>query len=82
LKSGDLSPLTDLLLDKMRAGLLDRFKKAEAAKAFKVEDLEAGREYIEAYVTFIHYVEGLYEAAANTASGHYPEGQAMPHEAK
>jgi hypothetical protein len=82
LKSGDLSPLTDLLLDKMRAGLLDRFKKAEAAKAFKVEDLEAGREYIEAYVTYIHYVEGLYEAATSAASGHYPEGQAIPHEAK
>ena len=82
LKSGDVAPLTNLLVDRMRAGLLDIYKKAEAAKSFKVEDLDAGREYIEAYVTYLHYVEGMYEAATNPASGHYPEGETIPHEAK
>ena len=74
LKSGDIAPLNDLLVEKMRAGLVDRYKKALAAKSFRVQDVDAGREYVEAYVTFIQYVEGMYEAATNPASGHYPEG--------
>lgn len=82
LKSGDIAPLTNLLVEKVRTGLLDRYKKAMAAKSFKVQDVGAGREYIEAYVTYVHYVEGMYEAAMNPASGHYPEGATVPHEDK
>lgn len=82
LKSGDVAPLTNLLVEKVRTGLLDRYKKVMAAKSFKVKDVGAGREYIEAYVTYIHYVEGMYEAAMNPASGHYPEGATVPHEDK
>ncbi len=82
LKSGDVAPLTNLLIEKMRTGLLDRYKKAMTAKSFKSQDVGAGREYIEAYVTYIHYVEGMYEAAMSAASGHYPEGAAVAHEYK
>ncbi len=82
LKSGDVAPLTNLLVEKMRAGLSERYKKAMEAKSFEVQDLGAGREYIEAYVTYIHYVEGMYEAAVNPGSGHYPEGATVPHEDK
>lgn len=82
LKSEDVAPLTNLLVEKMRAGLLERYKRAMATKAFKVQDVDAGREYIEAYVTYIHYVEGMYEAAMNPASGHYPEGATVTHEDK
>jgi len=31
-----------------------------ATKAFEVQDVDVGREYIEAYVTYIHYIEGMY----------------------
>jgi hypothetical protein len=57
----------------MRTGLMDRYKQAMAAKGFKAQDIDAGREYVERYVTFIHYVEGMYEAATRSVSGHYPE---------
>lgn len=73
LRSGDLTPLNDLLVDRMRSGLADRFKVAMAARKFATQDLEAGREYVERYVTFIHYVEGMYEAATRPVEGHYPE---------
>jgi hypothetical protein len=33
------------------------------AKEFKAGDVAAGREYVKAYVEFIHYVERLYEAS-------------------
>ena len=64
----------------MRAGLLDRFKKVMAAKSYDVRDVDAGREYVEAYVTYIHYVEGMYETAVRPASGHFPESGAEPHQ--
>jgi hypothetical protein len=82
LTSGDIVPLTNLLVAKVRTELLDRYKKVMAAKSFNLQDVGAGREYVEAYVTYIHYVEGIYAAAASHASGHYPEGQTTRHEAK
>ena len=80
LKSGDLTPLTNLLVDRMRSGLTDRFNAATATRKFRSRDVDAGREYVETYVTFIHYVEGMYEAATRRVEGHYPEGDAGAHE--
>ncbi len=34
-----------------------------------------GREYIEVYVKYIHYVERLYEAAKTAVHGHYEESE-------
>jgi hypothetical protein len=82
LKSGDVAPVTNLLVERMRSGLLDRYRKAVAAADFKADDVDAGREYVEAYVTYIHYVEGVYEAAVKPASGHYPEAATAPHHDK
>jgi hypothetical protein len=82
LKSGDVAPLTNLMVDRMRTGLLRRYKQVMAAKDFKNEDVDAGREYVERYVTFIHYVEGMYEAATHPVKGHYPEGDQASHQEK
>lgn len=73
LKSGDVAPLDKILVDRVRTRLLERYQRAMAAKDFQRHDVAAGREYVEAYVTFIHYVEGIYEAATRTVEGHYPE---------
>jgi hypothetical protein len=79
LRSGDLAPLTNLLVEKMRAELLDRYKKAAAAKSFKSQDVAAGREYVEAYVAYVHYVEAAYEAVMSEAASHHPEETTVPH---
>ena len=70
---GKIEPVIRLSMDKMRDGINEYFKHVMAKKNFKNDDVEAGRKYIEAYVIFIHYVEGLYEAATEAAHGHYPE---------
>ena len=49
-----------------------------ATRTFKVQDVDAGRGYIEAYVMFIYYVGGMYEVAMNPASDRYPEGATVP----
>lgn len=79
LKSGDVAPLTDLLIGQMRTGLLHRYQQAMATKDFKTQNVDAGREYVESYVTFIHFVEGMYEAATRPVQGHYPEGTEGSH---
>jgi hypothetical protein len=82
LESGDAAPLTDLLVERTRTGILERYKRAIKAKAFRVEDVDAGREYVETYVAFIHYVEGLFEAATRRVEGHYPESAEVSHHEK
>jgi len=72
---GKVEPVIKLLTGKMQEGIQGQFKKVMAKKNFKKDDVEAGREYIEAYVIFIHYVERLYEAAKEPAHGHYLESE-------
>jgi hypothetical protein len=70
------SKVDDLVGDVTKAvanGIRQRFNKAVAAKKYADESVEAGRKYVEAYVSYIHYVEGVYEAAKSAAHGHFPE---------
>lgn len=73
LETGSDEALTQLLTEKLREGLHNHFKDVHEKQKFAPNDVAAGREYVEAYVLYIHYVEGLYEAAAKSISGHYPE---------
>ncbi len=73
LEDGKLEPLAKLLMQTIEKGLHEQFEQAMSRKKFKADDVEAGREYIDAYVKYIHYVERLYEAAKISAHGHYPE---------
>jgi hypothetical protein len=73
LEDGKLQPLAKILMQAVEKGLHEQFEQALARKKFKADDVEAGREYVEAYVKYIHYVERLYEAAKVSAHGHYSE---------
>ncbi len=73
LANGTVEPLLKLLTATMQDGIHEQFKKVMAKKNFKKADVNAGREYIEAYVVFIHYVERIYESAKEPAHGHYSE---------
>jgi hypothetical protein len=44
--------------------------------------VEAGREYVKAYVTFIHYVERIFQAAKSPIHGHVPEPGPLHEEGK
>ena len=70
---GKVEPVVNLLTDQIQKGIHEQFKKVMARKKFNKDDVAAGREYIETYVTFIHYVEHLYEASKEPSHGHYPE---------
>jgi hypothetical protein len=54
--------LVAAVTDEVERELRDRFEALQAAKAHKDESVEAGRKYVETYVTFVHYVKGLHES--------------------
>ncbi len=66
---GKLEPLYELVTETIHEGLHEKFKAVMEKKGFDKNNVEAGRDYVEAYVIFLHYVEGLHEAAAKGAHG-------------
>ena len=58
LASGNLAPLEKLVPLERVPELRERFARARGLKDFAVDDVPAGREYIEAYVRFFHFAEG------------------------
>lgn len=75
LTTGEVDPLVKLISARTRKGLTERFNHAVKAENFSPADVETGREYVQAYVTFIHYAERAYEAASQPVAGHFPEDQ-------
>lgn len=58
IEKGTLLPLKGLVTNEMLPELEERFHKVMALKDFDVNNVKAGREYIEAYVQFFKYAEG------------------------
>lgn len=73
LEVGSLDPVVKMLTGAVQNGLAEHFKSVMAKKSYSKTDVAAGREYVEAYVTYVHYVEGIFEAATAPVHGHYPE---------
>lgn len=48
----------------------EKFNKVMEAKKHMNESVEAGREYVESYVIFIHYVEGIHNAVMSKPAHH------------
>lgn len=67
---GNLSPLENMIEKDKIQELKERFEKVMALKNFDVNDVEAGREYIEAYVKFFKFAEGEEDEAHGIADVH------------
>lgn len=79
--TGAADSLAKLLIDSVHDGVFKHFREVAERKNFDKNDVEKGREYVRAYVEFVHYVERLYEAAQKPAHGHTPEpGESAIHE--
>ena len=75
IESGRVEPLAKLLQDTVQDNLRAYFQSVFTKKNFAVDAVTKGREYVDAYVRFIHYAEHVYESAAMTAEEHYPESK-------
>lgn len=62
--SGDLQGLEKTLTTAVSQGLRQRFARVRDAQAHAAHSVEAGRQYVAAYVEFIHFAEGVEKALA------------------
>jgi len=60
LENGSVDKLVGVLTDATAKGIRERFRRALETSKHADESVAAGREFVEAYVTFTHYVEGLH----------------------
>jgi hypothetical protein len=60
-------------------GLRERFARARDARTHAEHSVEAGREYVAAYVDYMHYVEALHRAGAD-GGGEHQESTAPGHQ--
>ncbi len=75
LEAGQIEPLLEKVTQHIQHGIRERFEQAMAKKSYAADDLAAGREFVEAYVVFLHYVEGIHDAASK-GGGHAHEAEA------
>lgn len=67
--------LATMIGHKIREGLMARFRNAVEAKDFDVDDVKAGRAYVDAYVPYVHYAESVWKAATrNEDADHHEAG--------
>ena len=70
LAAGSPEAVEKLLANAIHEGLHERLDAAARAKTFTADDVAAGRRYVQAYVPYVHYVEGLWQAATRTGDAH------------
>jgi len=60
LESGSVDKLVGVLTDATAKGIRERFRRALETRKHADKSVNAGREFVEAYVIFTHYVEELH----------------------
>lgn len=67
--------LLKLIAATVEDGIIEKFEHALAKKHFDVNNVGAGREYVRAYVVFMHYAKGIYDAAKHASEGHFSQAE-------
>ena len=69
LETGSVDEVITLATERVSAAIRQRFALAQSRKKHAEGSVAAGREFVEAYVEFIHYIEQLHVASENRAPG-------------
>jgi len=80
LESGSVENLVKLITEASAKGIRERFNKAKEARKNADQSVEAGREFVEAYVQFTHYVERLHLDSTTEAEHHHSASEAATEE--
>jgi hypothetical protein len=74
IEAGNVDELARKIGQAAENGVKERFERLMEAKKRKDKSVEAGREFVEAYVIFVHYVEGLHNTV-HAGAAHAHEAQ-------
>jgi len=70
LENGSVDGLVKNITNAVSSGIRERFARVIEKKQHADESIDAGREFVEAYVEFVHYVERLHLDAVGQAPHH------------
>jgi hypothetical protein len=70
LESGSVDKLVGVLTDATAKGIRESFRRALETQKHADESVAAGREFVEAYVVFTHYVEELHASVKGGTEHH------------
>ena len=70
LGNGNVDKLVNVLSNAMTNGIHKRFQHASETQKHADDSVAAGREFVESYVVFTHYVEGLHGLIKGGAAHH------------
>lgn len=71
IETGKLKPVAKMIEDGVEQGLHNQFEAVMRTKKYDLNDVQAARAHVGAYVEYVHYVERLYNTA-QTQAGHGP----------
>jgi hypothetical protein len=77
-----VDPVQELLTHAVQNRLKRNFQTTLTLRDYSPDDVAAGREYVKAYVTYTHFVEGVHRAAKGSQHQHEPldeHGQGSGH---
>jgi hypothetical protein len=77
--TANVEPISKVLNTTMQKELGERFSKVITGKKYRPDDVEAGRAYVASYVSFLTYVESIYEAVTGHAESHAPDLREQAH---
>ena len=73
LQNASVDDLADKISKAVREGIKKRFDDALKKKKHADDSVEAGREFVEAYVQYVHFIEGIHNLVAKGAEHHHSE---------
>lgn len=76
LHSGSVKKLANNISSAISEGVEERFKVVLERKKHAAHSVETGREYVEAYVDYVHFVEGVHNLATHGVSHGHEESAA------
>jgi hypothetical protein len=76
LVTGSVEQVVKLITEEAAAGIRKRFAEARERKEHAEHNVQAGRNFVAAYVEYIHYVEALH-LAAKAVEAHHAEGHGV-----
>jgi len=77
LETGSVDALAERIAAAVAKGIRARFAEAHERRQVADRSVAEGREFVAAYVDYVHYVEGIHAAVAK-AAGHHDAGHAEP----
>ncbi|MEW5816074.1 MAG: DUF6448 family protein [Spirochaetota bacterium] len=71
IETGSIDSFIEEISGSIAQQIRQRFSRAIETKKHMNESVESGREYVAAYVEFVHYVEGIHKSVAEAAILHH-----------